>query len=232
MADDPHTSPPEASSFEYIPASPSVEYADAFITNSRNFTIAGGNFTSVIHYASAVPSDFRTIPLGDLDLRNEIRLDDGGMVNRQRGLLAARRIYTARIEGKQSDMTVAVYQGENAEETWKGELTKYSGLRHPNIIQLYGAVNSGGLYATIFHDDLVPFKHFMDEYRHSVIFIVYLYSFFTTELDDAEAYVESLRGISQCISAMNPYLGYGVQPVDSALKLHLISPTKPSHIYQ
>ncbi|KAJ7095597.1 hypothetical protein C8R44DRAFT_813505 [Mycena epipterygia] len=75
-------------------------------------------------------------------------------------------------------MTVAVYQGEYAEETWRHELVKYSGLRHPNIIQLYGAVNSGGLYATIFHDELVPLKQFVHEYRHSVASTVYLYSYF------------------------------------------------------
>ncbi|KAJ7133135.1 hypothetical protein C8R44DRAFT_870573 [Mycena epipterygia] len=91
-----------------------------------------------------------------------------------------------------SDMTVAVYQGKNAEETWKRELGKYIGLRHPNIVQLYGAVNSGGLYATIFHDDLMPFEHFMDEYQHSVISTVYLYSCFTTELEDADKYFQSL----------------------------------------
>ncbi|KAJ7104847.1 hypothetical protein C8R44DRAFT_807174 [Mycena epipterygia] len=49
-------------------------------------------------------------------------------------------------------MTAAIYEGEHAEETWRHELSKYSGFRHPNFVQLYGTVNSGGLYATIFHD--------------------------------------------------------------------------------
>ncbi|KAJ7127653.1 hypothetical protein C8R44DRAFT_778641 [Mycena epipterygia] len=73
-------------------------------------------------------------------------------------------------------MTVAVYQGENAEETWRGELAKYTGIRHPNIVQVYGAVYSGGLYATIFHDDLVPLRVFLKGY--TVISTAYLYSFF------------------------------------------------------
>lgn len=59
--------------------------------------------------------DFRAIPLGDLDLRSEIHLDDAGVVNRYRAVSSARRIYSARIDGRQSDMTVAVYEGENAE---------------------------------------------------------------------------------------------------------------------
>ncbi|KAJ7090024.1 hypothetical protein C8R44DRAFT_720372 [Mycena epipterygia] len=102
-------------------------------------------------------------------------------------------------------MTVAVYQGEDAEETWKRELAKYSGLRHPNIVQLYGAVNSGSLYATIFHDILVPLKQFVDEHRYSVISTVYLYRFFHRELAEAEEYFKSLVGryrwlCDECIS--------------------------------
>ncbi|KAJ7079686.1 hypothetical protein C8R44DRAFT_824646 [Mycena epipterygia] len=177
MADDPHTLAPSSESIPVPGCNPSP-YAGAFFPEARNFTILGGNFTNVVNCAPTIPSDFRTIPLGDLDLRNEIRLAGDGLVTRQRRPCPVRRVYTARIEGKRLDMTIAVYQGENAEETWRRELTKYAGLRHPNIVQLYGAVNSMGLYATIFHDDLVPFENFMDEHRHSVISIVYLYSYF------------------------------------------------------
>ncbi|KAJ7079675.1 hypothetical protein C8R44DRAFT_992577 [Mycena epipterygia] len=217
MADHPRTPPPEA------PPSPSCSSTDraspssgAFITNSRNFTIVGGNFTNVINCAPTGPLDFRTIPLGDLDLRNEIRLEDGGVVNRQRELHAARRIYSARIEGKNSDMTVAVYHGENAEETWKHELAKYSGLRHPNFVQLYGSVNSGGFYATIFHDALVPLQQLMSEYRHSVISTIYLYVYLDRE------FYKNIFGLSSgqnlIDSAMNLYPGYGTRQVDSVLK--------------
>ncbi|KAJ7127746.1 hypothetical protein C8R44DRAFT_979368 [Mycena epipterygia] len=204
-----HAHSPEEASSGSMPSSASVPSpsSGAFISNSSNFTISGGNITNVIHCVPTVPSDFRTIPLGDLDLRNEIRLEHSGV----------------------SDMTVAVYQGENAEETWKRELSKYSGLRHPNFVQLYASVNSDGLYATIFHDDLVPLKQFVDEYRHSVISTAYLYASFTTEFNDAEGYFQSLVG-DLTGSNMNPYLGYGVQRVDSVLKLHLISPTGRSHI--
>ncbi|KAJ7079671.1 hypothetical protein C8R44DRAFT_895629 [Mycena epipterygia] len=185
MADDSHH-PLRSPSAESMPNISSAEHASlssgAFISNSHNFTITGGHFTNVVNFVPGVPLDFRMIPLGDVDLRNEICLYHGGVVNRQRALCGARRVYTARIEGKQSDMTVAMYQGKNAEAAWKQELTKYSGLRHPNIVQIYGAVNSGGLHAIIFHDDLVPFKHFMNEYQHSVISTVYLYGYFDTEL--------------------------------------------------
>lgn len=64
--------------------------------------------------------------MGDLELLSEIQLNDGtGLVNRQprrnsvtRLLIGplSRRTYCARVNGRTSDMTVAVYQGQNAEE--------------------------------------------------------------------------------------------------------------------
>ncbi|KAJ7079674.1 hypothetical protein C8R44DRAFT_895630 [Mycena epipterygia] len=208
MADEP-CFPEEALPSQAIPiitASDSPSSTCAFITNSRNFTIAGAQFTNVVNCVATVPSDFRTIPLGDLDLRNEIRLEESGL----------------------SDMTAAVYQGENAEQTWKHEIAKYSGLRHPNIVQLYGTVSSGGLYAAIFHDDLVPVEQFMDEYRHSVISTVYLYGYFGTELEDAQEYYRSLFWSSH---SPIPYLGYDGQPVESALKFRPTGRSTPSRIF-
>ncbi|KAJ7104867.1 hypothetical protein C8R44DRAFT_746129 [Mycena epipterygia] len=190
MADEPHY-PAEAPPLGILGQFGS---SGAFISNSRSFTITDSHFTNVIYGSPTIASgewsmfnprfldsnqaDFRTIPLGDLDLRKEIRLDDSGVASRHHGVRAARRIYTARIEGKQSGMTAAIYEGEHAEENWNYELSKYSGFRHPNFVQLYGTVNSGGLYATIFHDNLVPVKQFFEEHRNSVMTTVYLYIYF------------------------------------------------------
>ncbi|KAJ7110919.1 hypothetical protein C8R44DRAFT_259256 [Mycena epipterygia] len=227
MADDPQTPPAQTESILSSSgagrASPS---SGAIIANSQNFTITGGQFTNIVNCAPTVPSNFRMIPLGDLDLRNEIRLEGGRVVNQQHRRCAARRIYTTRIDGRQSDMTVAVYEGENAEETWKRELSKYSGLRHPNIVQVYGAVNSAGLYATIFHEDLMPLKQFVDEYRHSVMSFVYLYAYFNSTMQRSISILAS--GNLGC-SVMTPYLGYGARQVDSVSRLHLTSLIMPSH---
>lgn len=59
--------------------------------------------------------DFRMIPLGDIDLQREILLDTGA-VDRRRERPRVRRVYTAKIEGRKSDVTVAMYQGEGAQE--------------------------------------------------------------------------------------------------------------------
>jgi hypothetical protein len=56
------------------------------------------------------------IPLGDIDLQREIRLDNHtGLVDHQRKRPRVRRLYTAKIDGQMSDLTVAIYQGEGAE---------------------------------------------------------------------------------------------------------------------
>ncbi|KAJ7211859.1 hypothetical protein C8J57DRAFT_1483764 [Mycena rebaudengoi] len=78
----------------------------AIFSGSQHFTVGGGTFSSVTNnYTSprVVPSDFRMIPLGDIDLQHEIRL------NNRTGRV--RRVYAARVKGRQSNMTVAMYQG-------------------------------------------------------------------------------------------------------------------------
>jgi hypothetical protein len=61
--------------------------------------------------------DFRLIPLGDIDLQHEIRLGmDAAIVERRRERRCVRRVYSAKLEGRSSGMTVALYQGNNAEE--------------------------------------------------------------------------------------------------------------------
>ncbi|KAJ7486417.1 hypothetical protein B0H11DRAFT_2279033 [Mycena galericulata] len=94
-------------------------YAGAFFPRSRQLIVAGGTFTSnvthnICHAAPSIPTDIRRIPWGDIDLRHEIKLDrKSGVTHRERGRGFVRRMYQARIEGREADMTVAVYEGDN-----------------------------------------------------------------------------------------------------------------------
>jgi hypothetical protein len=54
--------------------------------------------------------------VGDIDLLREIRLNGMGIADYQPGRPRVRRVYTAKIEGRKSDVTVAIYQGEGAQE--------------------------------------------------------------------------------------------------------------------
>jgi hypothetical protein len=61
--------------------------------------------------------DFRTIPLGDINLQAEIDLNRGSrVVDRTRDRGSVRRVYSARVMGLEGNMTVAMYQGDGAEE--------------------------------------------------------------------------------------------------------------------
>ncbi|KAF7353205.1 hypothetical protein MSAN_01508200 [Mycena sanguinolenta] len=102
-------------------------------------------------------SDFRTIPRGDLKLVKEVRLStESGVVGCQSRGVGIRRIHHAKIRGDPGTVTVAIYQGDGAEEEWRKAVAKYQSIWHPNIMQLYGLVSSKGLYAMIFHDGADP----------------------------------------------------------------------------
>ncbi|KAJ7676621.1 hypothetical protein DFH06DRAFT_1466084, partial [Mycena polygramma] len=64
------------------------------------------------------------------------------------------------------------------------DIKKHSSLRHPNIIQIYGVASSGGIHATLFHGDLVAFRHCLYLYKHSPCMTVYLYVYCTQKVTD------------------------------------------------
>ncbi|KAJ7927332.1 hypothetical protein B0H13DRAFT_2653618 [Mycena leptocephala] len=102
-------------------SSASYHYGGGIFSGSHNFTVAGGTFNNVTkNYTSGptVPSDFRMIPLGDIDLQHELRLNKGSaVVGCRRERASVRRVYSARIDGRNAPMTVAMYQGPGAEES-------------------------------------------------------------------------------------------------------------------
>ncbi|KAJ6566315.1 hypothetical protein B0H19DRAFT_1257561 [Mycena capillaripes] len=93
-------------------------------SGAQNLAVTGHtliNTTNNYTTAATVPSDIRMVPLWDIDLQHEIRLDDStGVVNRHSTQLNIRRIYSAKIGGQST--TVAMYQGRGAEELCYGLL--------------------------------------------------------------------------------------------------------------
>ncbi|KAJ7340606.1 hypothetical protein DFH08DRAFT_243021 [Mycena albidolilacea] len=119
--------------------------------------------------------------MGDIDLQREIRLDKhSGVAEYRRERRSVRKLYSAKIPGQKSSVTVTTYQGENAGKEWQRDVAKYTAVRHPNIVQLCGTASGRNIYATIFHDDLIPFQHFVGLHRHSPISIVYIYAYMSS----------------------------------------------------
>ncbi|KAJ7231557.1 hypothetical protein C8J57DRAFT_180264 [Mycena rebaudengoi] len=155
------------------------ESTGAIFSNSEHFVVTGGkfkSFTNINRPAPTVLSDFRRLPLGDLDLRAKISLDDrSSIVYRRENQASVRRIYSTRVPGIDSMMTVTLYQGDNAEEEWRKDIQRNSWLRHPNFVQIYGTASSSGIYAAVHYDDLVPAKKILEKYRGSFFVTAYLW---------------------------------------------------------
>ncbi|KAJ6464441.1 hypothetical protein C8R45DRAFT_1107340 [Mycena sanguinolenta] len=177
----------------------SAPYAGAFFPQASGFNIRGGVFTSnvthnVYNLHSDQPSEFQTIRLGDMKLVKEVRLSlQSGVVGRQIQEADVRRIFHAEIRRDPGTVTVAMYQGDGAEEEWRQHVAKYESIRHPNIMQLYGLVSTKGLYAMVFHDELIPYVQFLCRFEHSPILSTYIISYClimkSTEFEEATNYI-------------------------------------------
>ncbi|KAJ7153835.1 hypothetical protein C8R46DRAFT_1228126 [Mycena filopes] len=150
-----------------MPMDPHNGYIPGTGSEEPTFTSNGG----------ADPPDFRMIPWGDIDLQRELLVNkESGVVGYRHENNFARRVYCAQVDGRASDMTVAVYQGDGADKDWHQDIETYI---HPNIIQIYAGASYGNIHATIFHGDLVPFKQYVSTF--SPIVAVYLYALFAKD---------------------------------------------------
>ncbi|KAF7366988.1 hypothetical protein MSAN_00957600 [Mycena sanguinolenta] len=177
----------------------SAAYAGAFFSRATRFNICGGVFTSnvtnnVYNPPSEPPTAFRTVLLGDINLIKEFKEMRSGpqssLVGRQIPGASVRRVYMAKIEGRESGyMTVAVYEGDGAEEAWSQHLASYESIRHPHIMQLYGLVRTRRLRGMVFHDALVPYGQFLRRFQHSPILSTYIIGYCTMEFREATKYM-------------------------------------------
>ncbi|KAF7326747.1 hypothetical protein MVEN_02593700 [Mycena venus] len=164
MYDEAHAAPPTTG----VPSNPGTMGGTfhAAISNSTSgdITMIGCTTTTNLAFTATptLPSDFRMIPFGDIDLRHELRVD-----------------YKTGV-------------GDRAEEEWKCDVEKYRSLRHPNIIQLWGATRAGGIYALLFHGDLIPFQLFVNSYQHTPCVQAYIYASCIPEFMAASNYCHSI----------------------------------------
>ncbi|KAJ7472568.1 hypothetical protein FB451DRAFT_299281 [Mycena latifolia] len=173
--------------------------AGTFFPNAQHFVISGGSFTNfTTHVPSPVSSgsgDVQLIPFGEVDVRREISLDvESGMATRRTQHQTVRRLYSARVEGRISDMIAVIYEGIEAEKDWQQEIKRYTGIRHPNFLQLYCAVKSFGLHGLVFYDDLIPIANVYMLCRDSPLSAGYLKVFLGMEFLCASKYFHCISG--------------------------------------
>ncbi|KAJ7644750.1 hypothetical protein FB45DRAFT_299366 [Roridomyces roridus] len=183
-----------------VTSSESAESASAVFAHAGDFVITGGNFTNINHPPPKDPYHFRTIPLGDLILNHEIccPTDPSRVIRLRKPWNYVRKVYSAEIFGLQSPFTVALLVGPGAEEQWKNEVALYSNLRHPNLLQLYGITTSGRIHALIFHDDVVPWRDFHQQYNTSHFYQVFFFINMNTQIQVASQHVQHILGRKLC----------------------------------
>ncbi|KAF7353277.1 hypothetical protein MSAN_01515600 [Mycena sanguinolenta] len=177
----------------------SAAYAGAFFPQATGFNIRGGGFTSNVTNNVYNPPPEQSS--GDIKLIQEFKEMrsslQSSLVGRQNPGASVRRVYTAKLEGHQSGhMTVAMYEGEGAEEAWNQHLAKYEAVRHPNIMQLYGLVSTRRLRGMVFHDELIPYRQFLCRFQNSPILSAYIIGYCpiikTTEFLEAIGYISNV----------------------------------------
>ncbi|KAJ7448968.1 hypothetical protein FB451DRAFT_1567112 [Mycena latifolia] len=116
------------------------------------------NVTDIQRSFAAIQSphsraQFRQVALGDINL-----LYETPMTNRVHQI----KMFTARISGEGSTMTIAKYEDEK--EKWKQDLALYSSV---SVWQLFGVSQAPGWQALIFYDELMPLAVYRQFYRPS-----------------------------------------------------------------
>ncbi|KAJ6555815.1 hypothetical protein B0H19DRAFT_1070975 [Mycena capillaripes] len=122
----------------------SDSHSSGMFSGAQNLTVSGQTLTNITNYTTpVVPSDFRMVPLGDIDLQHEIRFNDSTGVDRKYERQGVRRVYSARLGGQNT--TVGIYQRPGAEEVryillfywciltvpqkWRHDIAKYMSVR-------------------------------------------------------------------------------------------------------
>ncbi|KAF8148532.1 hypothetical protein K438DRAFT_948987 [Mycena galopus ATCC 62051] len=168
--------------------------------NCSNVQISGGVFTVLsdesessdppiarraLAHDPGFSRDFRSIRLCDLNLLSEIgkqeiveyhevrRRKTGALVRRDRDVVGTRRIYQARVLGRQEILTAVIYQGIDIEK-WTTEAKKHETFRHPSLVQLYGVTVSRAINALIYTDALISLRDVREFHENSPLGSTYV----------------------------------------------------------
>ncbi|KAK6984915.1 hypothetical protein R3P38DRAFT_334936 [Favolaschia claudopus] len=142
---------------------------------ARNLSISGGtfNFTTTTTVSPQF-ENFRRIPLGDLIVEQNL-----GVVEKlPRPGRNTITLHAAKIFGSTTPFTVAMYEGEDANEEWDKYIAIHSQLRHPNVLQLFGIATADGIYAAVFHEEYISFQHALESYTLTPAHVLYFFNFF------------------------------------------------------
>ncbi|KAK7027661.1 hypothetical protein R3P38DRAFT_948130 [Favolaschia claudopus] len=142
---------------------------------------------------SAIDSAPPPISVCDINLQQEVYLDDSRILYQRRRRDVVRRYCSAQVKDRR-EMTVVVYEGQDAEEELKRDVAQYMKFRHPSFFQLYGIVRSENLHASIFYEALIPWMDIETIYRQSPMVVCYIYASIVNDFCAASDYYRGCFG--------------------------------------
>ncbi|KAJ6619611.1 hypothetical protein B0H10DRAFT_2216674 [Mycena sp. CBHHK59/15] len=109
----------------------------AFFPEAQNFVISGGHFTNhitnnVTSSSPTIPADFRKVPLGDLDLLHEIRLDGGVRATKVAEEAAAKITELQNQSDKAYDNGLNIIPAQELREASGSSFIQYGALPPPH----------------------------------------------------------------------------------------------------
>ncbi|KAJ7649172.1 hypothetical protein B0H17DRAFT_1338774 [Mycena rosella] len=132
-----------------------------------------------------------------VQMRAVRRRKTGNLLRYEPQTIGMRTIYRARVYGSTQIMTAVVYHGAQSVQ-WREALCSVPGIRHPNILQLFGVSSSNdGVDALIYHDDFVPVPEVRKKNRE--IAFASCYSEYSMQNELADARIYWLRATGQLL---------------------------------
>ncbi|KAJ7707009.1 hypothetical protein B0H14DRAFT_3172787 [Mycena olivaceomarginata] len=123
-----------------------------------------------------------------------------------------RRMYSARVYGSKSKMTVACMKGRMPKRCvdtsssldlyhyvltgMEANFIKTFKASPPNIVQIFATVTSSGIYAVLFHDELILATQMLDKSRGTHFQIINFWRHLVSAFNEANEYLSSAAGIS------------------------------------
>ncbi|KAF7373993.1 hypothetical protein MSAN_00612200 [Mycena sanguinolenta] len=174
--------------------------------------LLGNNYVNV-NDSLPILSDFKRIQMGEIHLQGDIRC-----------VTRTQRLYAAKVSTE--NRTVMMYKGDNAEERWTEDILRYSHLRNPNFLQLFGYVTGTSQtrsYAAVFYGVMIPFEQFMSQHRKYHFLTVDIWAYFDEESEAVEdAFISTFDRV------LGPHeTGYLIDMSNNRICADLIPPAKP-----
>ncbi|KAJ7742649.1 hypothetical protein DFH07DRAFT_777595 [Mycena maculata] len=193
--------------------------------------------------------------MGDLNLLSETthfnivqlravrRKKTGLLIRYEPQIIGMRRTYRASVFGSKHIVTAVVYESGQSDQ-WRETVRKASGLRHPNIFQLFGTTSSEhGIAALIYHDDFVAVTEARNKIRKFPLASCYLEysmqkelavrfvicpSLFTQYMSVRMPAFTGCVLLANFLSPMNTLPGYVNKPADYVSMFHPLLKIAPN----